>query len=120
MTKRVYSEPTEHVNALAALTKYGNHPKLKIILFTLDETTYSRELAPLVGHYPSLKLGPAWWFHDSPAGMLRFRQQTTETAGFYNTVGFNDDELFYRFQQGMMWHVELIAAIEQSLLQIIK
>jgi glucuronate isomerase len=57
----------------------------------LDETTYARELAPLAGHYPCLKLGPAWWFHDSPEGMLRFREQTTETAGFYNTVGFNDD-----------------------------
>ncbi|MCJ7815575.1 MAG: glucuronate isomerase [Xanthomonadales bacterium] len=73
------------------LNKYGNEPKLKIILFTLDETTYSRELAPLAGHYPCLKLGPPWWFHDSPEGMLRIRQQTTETAGFYNTVGFNDD-----------------------------
>ena len=73
------------------LDKYGNEPKLKIILFTLDETTYSRELAPLAGHYPCLKLGPPWWFHDSPEGMLRMRQQTTETAGFYNTVGFNDD-----------------------------
>ncbi|MGX9461253.1 glucuronate isomerase [Shewanella sp. A14] len=83
---------TEYVNALKPmLSKYGNDPRLNIILFTLDETTYSRELAPLAGHYPSLKLGPAWWFHDSPAGMLRFRQQTTETAGFYNTVGFNDD-----------------------------
>ncbi|MFT6529971.1 MAG: glucuronate isomerase [Psychrosphaera sp.] len=83
---------TEYVNALKPLlAKYGNDPRLGIILFTLDETTYSRELAPLAGHYPSLKLGPAWWFHDSPAGMLRFRQQTTETAGFYNTVGFNDD-----------------------------
>lgn len=83
---------TEYVNALKPLlNKHGNNPNLKIILFTLDETTYSRELAPLAGHYPSLKLGPAWWFHDSPAGMLRFRQQTTETAGFYNTVGFNDD-----------------------------
>ncbi|MDN4501091.1 glucuronate isomerase [Alteromonadaceae bacterium BrNp21-10] len=83
---------TEYVNALKPmLSKYGNDPRLQIILFTLDETTYSRELAPLAGHYPSLKLGPAWWFHDSPAGMLRFRQQTTETAGFYNTVGFNDD-----------------------------
>ena len=49
------------------------------------------ELAPLAGHYPALKLGPAWWFHDSPEGMRRFREQTTETAGFYNTVGFNDD-----------------------------
>jgi glucuronate isomerase len=57
----------------------------------LDETTYSRELAPLAGHYPALKLGPAWWFHDSPEGMLRFRELTTGTAGFYNTVGFNDD-----------------------------
>ncbi|NVK25234.1 MAG: glucuronate isomerase [Gammaproteobacteria bacterium] len=83
---------TEYVNALKPLlAKFGNDPKLSIILFTLDETTYSRELAPLAGHYPSLKLGPAWWFHDSPAGMLRYRQQVTETAGFYNTVGFNDD-----------------------------
>jgi len=83
---------TEYVNALKPLlAKFGNNSKLSIILFTLDETTYSRELAPLAGHYPSLKLGPAWWFHDSPAGMLRFRQQATETAGFYNTVGFNDD-----------------------------
>ena len=64
---------------------------LTIILFTLDETTYSRELAPLAGHYPCLKLGPPWWFHDSPEGMRRFREQATETAGFYNTVGFNDD-----------------------------
>lgn len=83
---------TEYVAALKPLlSKFGNDSNLNIILFTLDETVYSRELAPLAGHYPSLKLGPAWWFHDSPAGMLRFRQQTTETAGFYNTVGFNDD-----------------------------
>jgi len=73
------------------LNKYGNEAGLQIILFTLDETTYTRELAPLAGHYPCLKLGPPWWFHDSPEGMLRFRQQITETAGFYNTVGFNDD-----------------------------
>ena len=83
---------TEYIHNLRPLlTKYGNDPRLSIILFTLDETTYSRELAPLAGHYPSLKLGPAWWFHDSPEGMRRFRQQTMETAGFYNTVGFNDD-----------------------------
>ena len=62
-----------------------------MILFTLDETAYARELAPLAGHYPALRLGPAWWFHDSPEGMRRFREMTTETAGFYNTVGFNDD-----------------------------
>jgi len=56
-----------------------------------DESTYSRELAPLAGHYPCLRLGPAWWFHDSPEGIMRFRELTTETARFYNTVGFNDD-----------------------------
>ncbi|MBR9913180.1 MAG: glucuronate isomerase [Gammaproteobacteria bacterium] len=83
---------TEYVRSLKPLLdKHGTDPRLSIILFTLDETVYSRELAPLAGHYPSLKLGPSWWFHDSPEGMRRFRQQTTETAGFYNTVGFNDD-----------------------------
>ncbi len=73
------------------LDAFGSEPSLTIILFTLDETSYSRELAPLAGHYPALKLGPPWWFHDSPEGMRRFREQATETAGFYNTVGFNDD-----------------------------
>ena len=73
------------------LAKFGNNADLTIILFTLDESTYARELAPLAGHYPALKLGPAWWFHDSPEGMRRFRTNMTETAGFYNTVGFNDD-----------------------------
>ena len=83
---------TEYVEALKPLLgRLGNDPRLSIILFTLDETTYSRELAPLAGHYPVLKLGPSWWFHDSPEGMMRFREQVTETAGFYNTVGFNDD-----------------------------
>jgi glucuronate isomerase len=83
---------TNYLDGLQALlNRYGNEPALSIILFTLDETTYARELAPLAGHYPCLKLGPPWWFHDSPEGMLRFRQQVTETAGFYNTVGFNDD-----------------------------
>jgi glucuronate isomerase len=83
---------TDYVRALRPLLdRFGNERNLTIILFTLDETTYSRELAPLAGHYPSLRLGPAWWFHDSPEGMMRFREQTTETAGFYNTVGFNDD-----------------------------
>ncbi len=78
-------------NLFELLNTYGNHPKFKVIVFTLDETTYSRELAPLAGHYPSMKLGPAWWFNDSIQGMRRFREMTTETAGFYNTVGFNDD-----------------------------
>ncbi|GAB2510879.1 glucuronate isomerase [Microbulbifer agarilyticus] len=83
---------TEYVQALQPMLEaVGNEPNLSIILFTLDETSYSRELAPLAGHYPALKLGPAWWFHDSPEGMRRFREQVTETAGFYNTVGFNDD-----------------------------
>ena len=83
---------TEYVRALKPLLdRFGNDPRLSIILFTLDESTYARELAPLAGHYPCLKLGPAWWFHDSPEGMRRFRRATTETAGFANTVGFNDD-----------------------------
>lgn len=83
---------TDYVDALKPLlSRHGNDPRLSLIVFTLDETAYSRELAPLAGHYPALKLGPAWWFHDSPEGMRRFREQTTETAGFYNTVGFNDD-----------------------------
>jgi glucuronate isomerase len=73
------------------LDRFGNARDLTIILFTLDETSYARELAPLAGHYPCLRLGPSWWFHDSPEGMRRFREMTTETAGFYNTVGFNDD-----------------------------
>jgi glucuronate isomerase len=83
---------TDYVRALKPLLdRFGNERTLSIILFTLDETSYSRELAPLAGHYPVLKLGPAWWFFDSPEGMRRFRELTTETAGFYNTVGFNDD-----------------------------
>jgi glucuronate isomerase len=83
---------TEYVRALKPLLdRFGSSADLSVILFTLDESTYARELAPLAGHYPVLKLGPAWWFHDSPEGMRRFRRMTTETAGFYNTVGFNDD-----------------------------
>ena len=83
---------TDYVRALKPLLdRFWRETALSIILFTLDETTYARELAPLAGHYPCLKLGPAWWFYDSPEGMRRFREMTTETAGFYNTVGFNDD-----------------------------
>jgi glucuronate isomerase len=83
---------TDYVAALRPLLdRYGNEPNLTIILFTLDESTFSRELAPLAGHYPCLRLGPPWWFLDSPEGMMRFRELATETAGFYNTVGFNDD-----------------------------
>jgi len=83
---------TDYVNALKALLdRHGSDPRLTVIVFTLDEDSYSRELAPLAGHYPALKLGPPWWFNDSPEGMRRFRERVTETAGFYNTVGFNDD-----------------------------
>lgn len=83
---------TDYVCSLKPLLdRFGLDKRLSIILFTLDETAYSRELAPLAGVYPTIKLGPAWWFHDSTEGMHRFRQMTTETAGFYNTVGFNDD-----------------------------
>jgi glucuronate isomerase len=83
---------TDYVRALKPLlNRFGNERDLTIIVFTLDESTYSRELAPLAGHYPALRLGPAWWFFDAPDGMRRFRELTTETAGFYNTVGFNDD-----------------------------
>ena len=73
------------------LDRFGNARDFTLLLFTLDETTYARELAPLAGHYPCLKLGPAWWFHDLPEGMLRYRRRMTESAGFYNTAGFNDD-----------------------------
>ncbi len=83
---------TEYTRSLLALlNKYGNDARLTLILFTLDETTYSRELAPLAGHYPALKLGPPWWFHDSLNGMARYFDQVMETAGIYNTAGFNDD-----------------------------
>lgn len=83
---------TDYVHALRPLLNaVGERSDLTIILFTLDETSYARELAPLAGVYPALKLGPPWWFHDSYEGMMRFREMATETAGFYNTVGFNDD-----------------------------
>ena len=82
----------DFVNGLKPLlSQFGNDPRLSMILFTLDEATYGRELAPMAGHYPCIRLGPPWWFFDSPEGMRRFREQTTAIAGFYNTVGFNDD-----------------------------
>ncbi|MDR3470589.1 MAG: glucuronate isomerase [Devosia sp.] len=85
-------QQTDYVRALKPLLDaVGTDPRLTLVLFTLDETAYARELAPLAGVYPALRLGPAWWFFDSPEGMRRFRETTTETAGFYNTVGFNDD-----------------------------
>ena len=85
----IQTEYTRNLKPL--LNKYGNHPQLTFIVFTLDESAYGRELAPLAGHYPAMKLGPPWWFFDSINGIMRFRMETTETAGLYNTVGFNDD-----------------------------
>ena len=83
---------TEYVRALKPLLdRFGNERDLTIVLFMLDESAQSREMAPLAGHYPCLRLGPPWWFFDSFEGMMRFRRNVTETAGFYNTVGFNDD-----------------------------
>lgn len=85
----VRTEFTHNLREL--LNAYGAHPNLTLVVYTLDESTYARELAPLAGHYPALRLGSPWWFHDSIEGMTRFRQRTTETAGIYNTAGFNDD-----------------------------
>ena len=85
----VATEFTRNLRPL--LNAYGNDARFRLIVFTLDESTYSRELAPLAGHYPALLLGAPWWFHDSIEGMTRFRRQTTETAGIENTAGFTDD-----------------------------
>ena len=85
----VATEWTHNLRPL--LNAYGNDPRLRLILFTLDESSYSRELAPLAGHYPALRLGPPWWFFDSVNGMRRYFDRVIETAGLYNTAGFNDD-----------------------------
>src|SRR5690606_26396195 len=82
-------------NLRELLNLYGNDPRLRLVLFTLDETTFSRELAPLAGHYPAVRLGPPWWFYASWNGMMRFREEVSETGGLYNTVGFNDDTRAY-------------------------
>jgi len=78
-------------NLKELLNAYGTHPNLKLVIYALDETSYSRELAPLAGYYPAMLLGPAWWFNDSFQGMKRFKQSVVETAGFYNLTGFVDD-----------------------------
>ncbi len=84
--------PTDYVGGLRALlSRCGNEPNLRLIMFVLDETTYARELAPMAGYWPSLMIGPPWWFHDSPQGIRRYLDQVVETAGFYNLAGFNDD-----------------------------
>jgi glucuronate isomerase len=83
---------TDFVHGLQPLlNRFGNDPRLTLILFTLDESTYARELAPLAGHYPAVRLGPPWWFHDSLNGIRRYFDRVMETAGLYNTAGFNDD-----------------------------
>lgn len=84
--------PSDYVGGLKALlSRCGNEPNLRIVMFVLDETTYARELAPMAGYWPSLLIGPPWWFHDSPQGIRRYLDQVVETAGFYNLAGFNDD-----------------------------
>jgi glucuronate isomerase len=85
----VATEWTQNLQTL--LNAYGNDPRFRLILFTLDESSYSRELAPLAGHYPAVLLGPPWWFYDSVNGMQRYLDQVIETAGLANTAGFNDD-----------------------------
>lgn len=85
----VQSEFTNNLRPL--LEKFGSHPNFTLIVFTLDESTLSRELAPLAGVYPALKLGPPWWFFDSINGINRYFDLVMETAGIYNSAGFNDD-----------------------------
>ncbi|HEY8729469.1 MAG TPA: glucuronate isomerase, partial [Acidothermaceae bacterium] len=83
---------TDYVRGLRPLLdRFGTDPAFRLVLFTLDESTYSRELAPLAGVYPAVLLGSPWWFFDSAEGIRRYRELTSETAGFYNTVGFTDD-----------------------------
>ncbi len=84
--------PTDFVNGLQPLlSRFGTAEGFRLILFTLDETTYARELAPMAGYWPALLIGPPWWFHDSPNGIRRYLDQVVETAGYYNLAGFNDD-----------------------------
>ncbi|HBF41788.1 MAG TPA: glucuronate isomerase, partial [Anaerolineaceae bacterium] len=84
--------PVEFTRPLQPLlNRFGNHPNYHLVLFTLDETAYARELAPLASYYPAVKLGPPWWFHDHLNGMKRFFDQAIDSGGIYNTVGFNDD-----------------------------
>ena len=89
----IRAEFTKNLKPL--LDRFGAQPNMTLVLFNLDETTYSRELAPLAGHYPILRLGPPWWFFDSWLGMTRFLDAVVETAGIYNLAGFNDDTRAY-------------------------
>jgi glucuronate isomerase len=89
----VESEFTRALRPL--LNRFGAHPNFRLVLFTLDESAYSRELAPMAGHYPALRLGAPWWFFDSVLGMERYLDAVVETAGVYNLAGFNDDTRAY-------------------------
>lgn len=85
-------QATDYVHGLAPLLEaYGADSRFRLVVYTLDDTTFTRELAPLAGGYPAMYLGAPWWFLDSPEGLRRFRETVTETAGFYNTAGFVDD-----------------------------
>jgi glucuronate isomerase len=85
-------QATEYLHALTPLLDaYGNDPRLRVVVYTLDEYTFSRELAPIAGGYAAIYLGAPWWFLDSPEVLRRFREAVTESAGFYNTAGFVDD-----------------------------
>jgi glucuronate isomerase len=85
-------QPTDYTHGLRPLLDaYGNDPRLRVVVYTLDEDSFTRELAPLAGGYAALYLGAPWWFLDSPEVLRRFRETVTETAGFYNTAGFVDD-----------------------------
>jgi glucuronate isomerase len=75
----------------ALLNRVGNDPRFRLLVFTFDEAAYARELAPMAGHWPCLRLGPPWWFHDSLNGIRRYFDAVVETAGYYNLAGFNDD-----------------------------
>jgi glucuronate isomerase len=82
-------EYTENLRPL--LNAFGTAPGFHLVLFTIDETVFTREIAPLAGFYPSVYAGAPWWFLDAPDAILRFRSAVTETAGFYRTSGFIDD-----------------------------
>jgi glucuronate isomerase len=83
---------TEFTRALQPLLqRFGTHPNLHLVLFTVDETTFSREIAPLAGFYPSVYVGAPWWFLDAPDAIRRWRSAVTETVGFSRTSGFIDD-----------------------------
>ncbi|WP_020577538.1 glucuronate isomerase [Actinopolymorpha alba] len=87
---------TEYTRALRPLLeRYGTHPNFRMVLFTVDEDVFSREIAPLAGFYPSVFVGAPWWFIDTPDAIIRFRAAVTDTVGFHKTAGFVDDTRAY-------------------------